>query len=142
MSYATEAQLVERYGFAAIMALTDRDPLATGAIDSAVVDRALADTDALIDGYLRNRYDLPLLATPPLLTDVALSIAFYRLHIAQPDDKVVADYRDARALLDRIANGAVALPIGSAVPAVTAGSGARVTDRDRPISADTMKGFI
>jgi len=142
MSYANEAQLVERYGFPAIMALTDRGAYATGAIDSAVVDRALADTDALIDGYLRNRYELPLIAVPPLLTDVALTIAFYRLHIAQPDDKVVADYRDASALLDRIAKGAVALPIGSAVPSVTAGSGARVTDRERPISAETMKGFI
>lgn len=142
MSYATEVQLVERYGFSSILALTDRAAYATGTIDSTVIGRALDDADALIDGYIRNRYDLPLVAVPPLLTDVALAVAFYKLHIAQPDDKVVADYRDARTLLDRIANGVVALPVGSAVIAATTGTGARVTDRERPISADTMKGFI
>src|SRR5690606_6605607 len=46
-----------------LVALTDRAEVATGEIDQDVVDRALADTDAMIDGYIAARYALPLAAT-------------------------------------------------------------------------------
>ncbi|NNG05319.1 MAG: DUF1320 domain-containing protein, partial [Inquilinus sp.] len=81
MSYATQAQLVERYGTVRLVELTDRAEPPAGAIDAAVIDRALADADALIDGYVAARYDLPLPAVPDLLRDLALSIVFYKLHL-------------------------------------------------------------
>ena len=75
MSYATIAQMTERYSAAMLIALTDRAEVPTGAVDEAVVTRALAEADAMIDGYLAGRYALPLTSTPPLLTDIAQAIA-------------------------------------------------------------------
>ncbi|MBL4757578.1 MAG: DUF1320 family protein, partial [Rhizobiales bacterium] len=46
MTYATQAQLLDRYGTRMLISLTDRAKPATGVIDTSVVDRALADTDA------------------------------------------------------------------------------------------------
>lgn len=142
MTYATLAQLTDRYGAQMLVNLTDRAAVATGAIDEAVIDRALADTDALIDGYLAGRYVLPLAMTPPLLVDLAGAIAVWKLHAHKPDDKIEADYRDARKTLDAIARGDVRLPVAGVEPAGTGGSGARITDRDRPFTEGNLKGFI
>lgn len=142
MTYATLAQLTDRYGAQMLVNLTDRAEVATGEIDEAVIDRALADTDALIDGYLAGRYVLPLAATPPLLADLAGAIAVWKLHTHKPDDKIEADYRDARRTLDAIAKGDVRLPVAGVEPAGTGGSGARITDRDRPFTEANLKGFI
>ena len=75
--------------------LTDRAAVATGAIDAAVIARALSDTDAVIDGYLGTRYTLPLSEMPPLVMDLALQIAIYKLHINEPDAKTRTDYEQA-----------------------------------------------
>ena len=66
MSYAAQSNLIERFGEAMLVALTDRAAVATGAVDAAVIARALIDTDAIIDGYLATRYLLPLSDVPQL----------------------------------------------------------------------------
>lgn len=142
MPYATLALLTDRYGERLLVALTDRGELATGAVDATVVDRAIADTDALIDGYLAGRYVLPLAATPPLVTDIAQAIAIWKLHVYQPDPKIEADYKEAVRQLQQIAQGAIRLPVAGVEPASQGGSGARLTDRDRPMTAENLKGFI
>lgn len=142
MSYATQAQLVDRFGEQMLVRLTDRGEVATGAIDAAVVTRALADTDALIDGYLAVRYTLPLTATPALVVDLALAIAIWKLHVYQPDAKIEADCKAALATLRDLSRGDVRLDVAGAEPATGDGGGAVVTDRDRPFTADNMTGFI
>ncbi len=142
MPYATLATLTDRYGLAALVSLTDRGTVATGAVDPAVVDRALADADALVDGYLAGRYVLPLEAAPPLLTAIAAAVAFYSLHIGSPDDKVRKDYDDALRQLRDIADGRLRLPVAGVEPAVTGGSGVVTTDRPRPMTAENLTGFV
>lgn len=142
MPYATLAQLTDRYGAQMLVNLTDRAEIATGEIDEAVIDRALADTDAFIDGFLAGRYVLPLAVTPPLLADLAQVIAIWKLHTHAPDPKIEADYKDARKTLEGIARGDVRLPVAGVEPAGTGGSGARITDRDRPFTEANLKGFI
>jgi phage gp36-like protein len=142
MSYATLAQLTDRYGARMLIGLTDRAELATGAIDADVVARALADTDAFIDGHLAGRYVLPLADVPVILTDLAQQIAIYKLHVYQPDQKIAEDYRQALATLRDIARGTVRLDVAGAEPQTQSGGGAVVTDRERPFSADKMTGFI
>lgn len=143
MAYITLEQLTDRYGAEALIALTDRATPATGVLDVDVINRAIADADALIDGYLGARYALPLASTPPLLTDIAAAIAFWNLHTFQPDQKVETDYKTAQARLKDIAAGTIRLPLGDGSEAQASGeTGARVTDRDRPMTADKMKGFI
>jgi len=142
VTYATLTQLTDRYGLQMLVNLTDRAEEATGEIGAAVIDRALADTDAFIDGFLAGRYALPLAETPPLLADLAQVIAVWKLHTHQPDAKIEADYKDARKTLESIARGDVRLPVAGVEPAGTGGSGARITDRERPFTEANLKGFI
>lgn len=142
MPYVTLAQLIDRFGERALVALTDRDQFATGVIDEAVVDRAIADVDAMIDGYLVRKYALPLTEAQPLLVKIAGAIVFYDLHVTQPDPKVEADYKAALAMLRDIATGTVGLTAAGVEPQNVQGSSARITDRDRQLTQDNMTGFI
>ena len=143
MTYATLAHLIDRFGADMLITLTDRAQPATGTIDAVVVDRALADADAVIDGYIGGRYVLPLTDVPPLLPDIARSIAIWKLHTFKPDDKITEDYKDALRTLRDISDGKITLAVPSAsAPATVEGSGARLTDRERPLTAENLKGYI
>ncbi len=142
MSYATQIQLTERYGERMLIALTDRGDVATGLIDTSVVDQALAEADAMIDGYLQGRYALPLATTPVLVADIAQTLAIWKLHTTAADPKIEQDYKEAMRSLRDIASGLISLSVAGVQPATTGATGARITDRERPMSADQMKGFI
>ena len=142
MSYCTQAQLVERYGAPMLIDLTDRDDPPAGAIDTDVVDRALADADAMIDGYLLGRYALPLAETPALLTDLAQAVAVYKLHRNVVSDKVQRDYDQALRTLRDIAQGTIRLAVAGAEPEGSGASGVRTLDRERDMTPDNLKGFV
>jgi phage gp36-like protein len=142
MSYASQQQLVDRYGEKLLRQLTDRATPPAGAIDAAVVDRALADTDAVINGYLQGRYVLPLAQTPELLADTAQSIAIYKLHGTAVADKIKDDYAQALATLRMIALGTVRLEVAGIEPAANDASGVRTSDRPRDMTPGNLKGFI
>lgn len=142
MSYATIELLIERHGEPMLVQLTDRGDVPTGAIAAQIVARAIADTDAVIDGYLAGRYSLPLSDTPPLLTDLALSICIYKLHPMEAPTRVDQDYRDALASLAKIAIGTIKLPIADAEPASSGAAGVEIVDRDRDFTPENMRGFI
>ena len=140
MPYNDLAKLTARFGEDLLLQLADRD--GSGAVDAGVVDGAIADTDAVIDGYLAGRYKLPLASTPPMLADLAAAITIYKLHTYSPDDKIAEDYKDAMRALREIASGTIRLPAEGVEPEGTGASGVRVTDRERPMTEDNMKGFI
>ncbi len=143
MTYATLASLVARYGADMIVDLTDRADPPTGEIDEAVVSAALDQADAMIDGYLAGRYQLPLVETPPRVAALAEEIAIWRLHRYAPDAKIEADYKQAIASLRDIANGTQRLPLPlGGEPEDSGAGGVTVTDRDRPMTADNLRGFI
>ena len=142
MPYATLQQLSDRYGVAMLLDLTDRAEVATGAIDADVVDRALADADELINGYLAARYTLPLAITPGLVAVLAAQVAIWNLHTGSPNEKVAEDYKQALRTLEAISKGTIKLPVGGVEPASSGGTGARMTDRERPLTAENLKGFI
>ena len=142
MTYATQTQLTERFGAAMLVNLTDRAAIATGVIDVAVIARALADTDAMIDGYLAARYTLPLAEVPPLVADLAMQIAIYKLHVNEPDPKISKDYDNALKMLRDIGAGAVRISAAGIEPAGATANGVVVTDRERPFTESAMKGFI
>lgn len=142
MTYATQANLTERFGEAMLIALTDRAVVATGLVDATVIARALTDTDSLIDGYLATRYILPLFEVPPLVLDLALQIAIYKLHINAPDEKISEDYKTALKMLEKIGNGAMRIQAAGIEPATSGAQGVQIVDRERPFTAANMKGFI
>ena len=142
MPYATLQGLTDRFGADMIERLTDRADPPAGEIDADVVAQALTDTDGIIDGYLRARYDTPLAEVPAQIADIALSIAIYRLHRWEPDPKIRRDYEDALRSLREIAAGTIRLTVAAIAPTPTGGTGARMTDRERPLTEGNLKGFI
>lgn len=143
MSYTTLDQLVGRFGEQLLKDLTDRANPPSGSIDVAVVAQELANTDAVIDGYLAGRYVLPIVgAVPPLLADLALAIAIYKLHPYEPDPKIERDYTNAIASLGKVGTGAIRLPVAGVEPAGSDASGVVTIDRERPLTPENMSGFI
>jgi phage gp36-like protein len=122
--------------------LTDRSQPATGSIDTDVVDRALADTDSMIDGYLAVRYQLPLSSVPSLVTDLAQAIAIYKMHRRTAADKIREDYLDAIKTLDKISKGSIRLDIAGVEPASSGSGGVQASETDRPLTNDSLKGLI
>lgn len=107
MTYATAADLIERYGEPELLAVADRG--GSGAIDAWTVERALLDADAEIDAYLAARYPLPLASVPPVLARIACDIARYRLWADRASEEVRRRYDDARRFLEFLAKGDVQL---------------------------------
>ena len=142
MSYVTQSQLIDRYGERMLVQLTDRGVPAIGAIDDAVVARALADTDAMIDGYLAARYALPLASVPAALTDAAAEVAIYKLHRKSPDTKIQQDYDNALKRLADISKGVFVLQVAGVEPATSATGGVRTNDPGRPFDSTSLSGFI
>lgn len=142
MSYASLDQLIERFSERLLIQLTDRSTPPAGVIDPAVVDRNLADTDAVIDGYLAGRYVLPLEQTPPLVADLAASIAIYKLHPFAADPKIEQDYKDALASLRLIGTGVIRLPIAGVEPVSSGASGVETIDRERGMTPENLRGFV
>jgi len=131
MSYATLTDLIARFGEEEFVQLAGFGQPGDDRIDESVIDAALADADALIDGYLRGRYDLPLAIVPPNLTGIAADIARYELRArvprAQMSDQVRQRYEDALKTLQHIREGKLVLETGTAAPAPAAN-----TIRHRP----------
>lgn len=142
MTYATRQMMIDSYGEQLLVMLTDRAEEPTGEIDEDVLNRALASADARIDGFLQGRYTLPLSETPPLIAEIAQVIAIRKLHRHSPNDEIKDAHKEAMALLDRIGDGRARLSVAGIEPAGSNTSGARITDRDRPLTAENLKGFI
>ena len=142
MPYITKTQLEERYGERMLIQLTDRAQPATGARDDTVLDRAIADADAVIDGYLMARYDLPLASVPALLVDLSGAIAIYKLHRAVVPDKIRMDHDDAMKRLADIATGRIRLSVGGVEPESGTAGEVRTNAPERPFTTETLKGYI
>ncbi|TKD26442.1 DUF1320 domain-containing protein [Rhodobacter capsulatus] len=142
MAYTTQADLITRYGEPMLLGLTDLGMPASGQIDSDMVARAISDADAFIDGYLRERYVVPLASPPPEISAISAAIAIWKLHSFEPGKKIEIDYRDALAALKDIAKGLIKLDAATVSTVTTGSTGAMITDRERPFTEANMKGFI
>ena len=140
MTYATQADMVERFGHEELAQRTDR--FDGQAIDEVVLGRALADADAEIDGYLATRYTLPLASTPAVLVRLSADLARYMLCGDKVHDSVRQRYVDAVAVLKRLATGEVQLAGITAVPAA-GGAGNAVAARAaaRVFGPDQLAGY-
>lgn len=93
MPYATAQDLIDRFGTAELVQLTNPNG---STVTTAAVDRAIADAGAEIDAYLRPRYALPLAGTSPLLRRHVANLARFFLHQGEGRNptKEVTDLRE------------------------------------------------
>lgn len=142
MSYATQTDLIDRYGTEMIRDLSDRATPPAGAIDAGVVAKALDAARDEIDGYLRGRYALPLASPfPRELTTRACEIAFYRLHPGLIPEQTENAYKAALARLKEIANGTFKLDLAPAPSATSGADDVTFTGPGRVFDAKSMRAF-
>jgi len=139
MPYATQQDLVDRYGATEIAQLTD--PAAGAVIDPVLVARAIVDATAEIDGYLSIRYALPLPSSPQLLVRLCCDIARYMLFDVRAPEAVNDRYRAAVTTLRALASGAAKLGDMPAAPTAPGAVAVSVSGRDRLFGSDLMDQF-
>lgn len=142
--YATQQDLIDRFGQTELVQLTDRTNTPASTIDANVVSKALADADALIDSYVGKRFALPLASVPPVLTRYAADIARFFLHAekAGKDHPARLAYDMAEAWLKNVARGLVKLDDGAGTsPSAEGGGEVHLSAPDRVMSRNSLKGY-
>ena len=139
MSYVTKQDLIDRFGEEELIQLTDR--AGAGVIDDQVLNRAIADADAEIDGYLAGRYVLPLAVVPASLGRIAADLARYYLYEDAATEHVRQRYEDAVRFLRAVGEGKVSLGIDAAGAKAQPAGGATMTSAGRVFTRDD-DGFI
>ncbi len=115
MIYVTSEQLTEFVAEAVLVQLTDET--GAGVVDADKVAIALRYADATISGYVAAQYQLPLPATPELLTSIGLDLAHWRLYRQAPLDHVQKAHDAAIARLRDISAGRLKLDLPANTPA-------------------------
>ncbi len=104
MPYCTEQNLIDRYGETELIQLTDQANAA--AIDTAVLNSAIADADAEINSYL-TAYALPLATIPANFERMACDITRYYLFGSSVPELVQKRYDNAIGYLKLVAKGGI-----------------------------------
>lgn len=122
MPYATQQDMLARYGMRKLVALTDINQPMVGEIVTSVLDARLADASAEIDGYLAGRMPVPMANPPEVLKLLCCRLAYYALLGDTAGDVDQADVKAARDYLKAVAKGEISLTTPDQAPA-PAGAG-------------------
>ena len=137
MAYATQQDIIDRYGNDALFVVADRDN--DNVIDAVVVDGALSDATDEINAYVASKYALPLATVPPVLKRMCVDIALYRL---SPDGSYTEEkrqrYEDAVKLLTKFSNGDASLGLPENSTPDSAVGDVELISSDRQFSRRTM----
>ena len=108
MPYATQDDIVDRYGEDMLFSLANRD--GDDNLDNKAIEKALCDATDEMDSYLAVRYALPLEQIPTQLKRLCVDIALYRLSPDHGTEERRNRYEDAIAMLGKLASGKAILP--------------------------------
>lgn len=136
MGYTTQAELIERYGEAELIQLTDR--VGSGGVDAALVARVIADGAAEIDAYIGQRMTLPLADPPALLGRLNAILARHALYKDAAPEEITKARDAAIRLLRDIANGVASL---GANDVVVAEAEVAYAFSPRAITDDELRGY-
>lgn len=143
MAYATAQDLIDRYGETEIARLSAADGAAVIAVDALRCATALDDATALVESWLRARYQLPLSPVPREIMFATCVLARYQLAQGggrEPSDQISRTRDQTVSWLKALAAGDAQLD--GARPIGEGREGARTTDRDRPLPTSSIPGFI
>ncbi|MEF3074121.1 DUF1320 domain-containing protein [Methylobacter sp. Wu1] len=99
MAYCTQQDLIDEFGEAELIQLTDEEGL--GVIGTAAVEKAIARADRKINRYLAGRNELPLASDD--VVDLACDITRYYLYANQVTELVKERFHDAIKELEKMA---------------------------------------
>ena len=140
MAYCTINDILKMLDEADLIDLTD-DTL-TGAYDAAVVDRAIDDADAEINGYVGTRYAVGRDPVPPGLRKYSVDIAIYNLYSRRKtvNEEWRKRYEDAVRYLELVAKGQISLGAGDAEPGAV-NHAPQISGPPRLFSRHKLKGY-
>lgn len=143
MAYATQQDLIDRFGDAELIQLTDRENRPATTINAVVVASALADASATADSYLSVKYSVPVDPAPPVLARIVAEIARYYLHgrRTEKDDPVTLDYVRALAWLRDASRGVVQLDDAGTTPSQAGAGSVQTSAPSRQFTRDSLKGY-
>ncbi len=144
MAYCTQSDLEKIVPELDMIQLTD-DDTQPEAVNADNVARAISDAGELVDGYLRDRYALPLDPVPGLINTLTADIAVYRLYARRaqldPPAGVAERYKNALNLLGMIQKGSVALGVGALATPEAAADTVAVKSATRLFTRETLAGY-
>ncbi|HSH71545.1 MAG TPA: DUF1320 domain-containing protein [Methylophilaceae bacterium] len=141
MTYASQQNMIDRFGEREVIALTDRNN--DGAIDVAALTRGLEAADSEINTYLLDRYSLPLASTPLVLADKACDITRYLLCGAETvaTEDIRDRYKDAIKFLEKVQMGKASLGLNAAQAITQPNDQILTSTRPRVFDSCTLKDY-
>ncbi|WDE07289.1 DUF1320 domain-containing protein [Thalassomonas viridans] len=112
MSYCSKQDMIDRFGQDEMISLTDRNGMSM--IDDDVLNQAIADATATINGYLGGRCPLPFTQVPETIKPLCCNITRYNLYDEQTTEQVTKRYDDAIKYLLGVSEGKISLGITAA----------------------------
>lgn len=151
MSYSTRTEVREMIKDDALNAIIGdtfiEDPAEREELVGPIIEAAIADADAEIDGYLAKRYAVPLSRPPKVINkfskDIAVYNLFSRIGIDENTDQktYLNRYNSAINFLKLVAEGKVSIGAEADDPATAASTGFSVKSNPRLFSRRQMEGM-
>lgn len=111
--------MVDRFGQVELIRLTTPADQDMDTVQADPVLRALDEASALIDGYLRRRYQVPLDLVPAEVKRATCFLARYDLSQGEnkePSEQVVSARKETISWLTQVSKGEVLLPLAEVAP--------------------------
>lgn len=151
MSYSTRTEVRDMVKDDALNAIIGdtfiEDPVEREELVSPIIDAAIADADAEIDGYLAKRYAVPLSPAPKVINkfskDIAVYNLFSRIGIDESTDQktYLNRYNAAIKFFELVADGKVSIGTEADDPASAAATGFSAKSNTRLFTRGSMRGM-
>jgi len=138
--YSSADDMISQFGVVEMTRLTTPSGQPLVEPNRATIEAALTQVSAIIDSYLRRRYQTPVAASAPELDHMAAHKARYDLALGdarQPSQQMIDENRDAVNWLKSVRDGTVLLDL-AVVPSSTE-SHAAVQTRDEAFGSDVRR---
>lgn len=140
MAYATQQDIIDRYGQDALYVAADRNN--DDVVDNAVVGKALDDATDEINSYVGKKYQLPLPLVPTVLVRVCVDIALYRMSFGTAlTEEKRKRYDDTVRLLKGISIGEASLGYDDGSNAEPTAGDAELISNERLFTRQNMGGL-
>jgi phage gp36-like protein len=112
-AYIEAQDIIDTYGQLQFNRISS--PKADGVSDPKVVQRGIDSASSIIDMYLGGRFTLPLAVVPPVLVELAVDIAIYKMPLGPTTrtPEMRLRYDDALKMLAQIAAGTLSLGLST-----------------------------
>lgn len=141
MAYSALEHIQQRVNETTLIRLTTDSG---DSVDLTIVEGAIADADAEIDGYVGRRHAVPLSPVPPMLVKLSADIAMrnlYRLRPGSVPEEIRESYKDAVRFLKDVSSGMVSLGVDDPEGTPAATHKPDIESSTRIFSRDKLEGF-